>query len=691
MSRVNLGYLDGGNLFDDREDAMDAREDMFLMELEADMAAKMSEEKEKAPKSESIIFSEALELLDDDELAEIFTKNLRGNEYKDAILKKAREKKNGSKKTQIIVHGEDYEELEKDILKYVERGVSFEDTGKPEAPKVPKETVWEGLKPKALFERVIGGRNFIWTPDGSVVVEKKGVLTGFVEGKELLRSLTNTEAFTPKVVAVRKEWLPTNGQLKKLYREVLSKYDHEVLVYMCVERKDGKEIPFFFVPEQTVQRAHVAGTGMGALDAQWVGDIHTHPWPGTPSASGTDMDDMKKVMGVHLICSSKGEYRVYGSLKDHVSDLGTIDTEKMKKESVQDYDLRTFENKPLDDLMIKPVQHNQTNYYIGNYQGAGSRRTTRVIPSKKDREKMGEKGFTRIPRDEWPLPGDWVVSPGMGSFEAQMLDVNYKRATCTLVSLWGTKFLDQPLEHLFYPREENWIRIQAKFPNVSKRAGVGVVYVHYLDACVIVVGQVPGGRTIPSLMRVTSNDSRSQWKNLRVSHSLPNAEAANPLGEKSGASGKKNRKEEQTGNDFPVGVLVKFPYDSGMLFGIIRDSMENTDYLKVSEYGNPAKVHWPEKSTIKWPTSNETVRYVESGKAGKVQELYETSNMDMLENLLFGENYVLVGPDNPNVWKLEVSQRHGGKNHKTTVFVGDDSLQLLQECSGLVIRSKKKV
>lgn len=713
-------------------------------ELEADMAAMEAEHLIPPQDVDDERYRIALNSLDSDVLGEILLGDRKGfkkrviEKFEETMGRKQKNRIKAGKTTSIPVVG--FPEIEQEIIvtgmQTTGVGAGTELAVVPTAPTTtkpptPPEKVplFKEGKLDAEWEKVVNGRKFLLAKDGTLVMERSGICTGYVRGDTMFRNLMNAETFTPTVTAVKKEWMPTQKQLKRLWLDVLSKFKHEVMVYLFIERKDEQEKLFFFVPEQTVQQAHVQVTGGGieTVAAQWVGDIHTHPWPGTPNASGTDMTDMRKVMGVHGICSSLGEYRWYASLKDHVATLGEVDTRGIKDEDAEPIDLRTFENRPVADLMKPPVQvtHHGRDYSGFNRSQAGTS-TSDATPNLQQVLRLESQGYQKIPRDWWPLPGTWVVSPMSAGCIGQVCDVNYPKGTCCFVNVWGTRYWRHPLECLYYLSAKDIDEVHKRY-GAGARSRTGDIYVPYNDTCLLALGKVPGSgdRMVPVVNRVERiKPGHTRITVIPLTRREGDLEAYNPDVQGTlitGATGVQRipptktvtpekdlalldldtipedewkdfrnqmEAEDKLETEWPKGTLVLYPHGKQQLYGVVA-GVEGPKRVRIKTWGQTNAYVVTDASKLKRPTANQSVIYDDGTPPDTVGTLFKEVDQGVVEVALLGDLYVPFWEG--DVWKVSLSQRHGGKKHLTTVVVTGEGLKELEGIPSLVIRSKVKL
>lgn len=171
-----------------------------------------------------------------------------------------------------------------------------------------KNTVWGTHRNGHVYRRLNRGV-VAWLHDPKLFQNQQG----WNEGEEscYFESIDNTLR-------------PSPMQLRYLFETVFCTNKvcrtHEV---MMMWGKNAEGVWAAFVPPQKVGRTNVRvmdTEAVAGFQTQFTlyGDMHSHPWQGRPSASGTDMDDMKKKTGLYAIVSSEGEVQWYVALDGHV-------------------------------------------------------------------------------------------------------------------------------------------------------------------------------------------------------------------------------------------------------------------------------------------------------------------------------------------------------------------------------------
>lgn len=131
------------------------------------------------------------------------------------------------------------------------------------------------------------------------------------------------------------------------------------------KRKEEYKTPFWaYVPKQETATANVKAVDVAEQEEQLsshgmlkCGDFHTHPWAGAPSASATDMTDMKAHRAsVCGIGSSLGDIVWYSCFKGLVEETARLDVWHLKPKPIEIY---TFDGKPVEE-QYRPWPHQHT-------------------------------------------------------------------------------------------------------------------------------------------------------------------------------------------------------------------------------------------------------------------------------------------------------------------------------------------
>lgn len=239
----------------------------------------------------------------------------------------------------------------------------------------------EGFEPVQALS--VAGRKWYVAKDGHIY--KKCVKT--VGGEPLLEFIArDEEGYQAAVEAAtgglkeepdhRLEYtprlMPQQGHMRALFEQFLGKYSHEVFCWMGRGRDgvrcEGKFV--FFVPEQEVMSAHVqidrTAKHQEFLElAEPMGDVHTHPWPHMPRASGTDEHDMGGTSGVYGIVGSNQTAAWYASNGRGKTFFLLQWGFKKAKTLEGEVEVLTQGGKPLDQLLKAPP----ARHYGGRQQG----------------------------------------------------------------------------------------------------------------------------------------------------------------------------------------------------------------------------------------------------------------------------------------------------------------------------------
>lgn len=198
--------------------------------------------------------------------------------------------------------------------------------------------VW-GVHPLGVYRRVMGG------------------LEGWVPAAKELVTL-HPHKGVPKLTKVRNDFRPTPGQLRFVFDMVFCKdnvcHEHETMVVFGKDKETG--VLRIFVPKQRVARANVVaikedgGVTAFAEKHHVIGDMHSHPWQGLPSASGTDNRSMEEQAGIYAIVSAGGEVQWYASSSGCVT---AADVWRLATVKAEPIDVWSVDGKPIKEMFIR--------------------------------------------------------------------------------------------------------------------------------------------------------------------------------------------------------------------------------------------------------------------------------------------------------------------------------------------------
>lgn len=223
--------------------------------------------------------------------------------------------------------------------------------------KEPPTTVAESIVAGPL--KAPNGQDYYLTALGGLVRKTTGIASFLKPAKGDLAAAfglnpKDAEKERAQFLGWDAKQLPTAGQQRFLHEKFFGLYKHEVILYLGLTPKG--EV-FAFVPQQEVSGANVKVLeGEKAIVdmmrfGRWFGDIHSHPWPGVPSPSGTDDRDMCSCPGIHGIISSLGYISWFASTKGYYAAAVGVDTTTAE---VQEIQLHTLEDKPFAELLKEP-------------------------------------------------------------------------------------------------------------------------------------------------------------------------------------------------------------------------------------------------------------------------------------------------------------------------------------------------
>lgn len=224
------------------------------------------------------------------------------------------------------------------------------------------------------------GREWIISVDGEVMRQTGGSVIANIEDKEGLAAawgVDSKDRTKPGILSYLPERLPTPAQCKGIGKVLFYEFSHETMCLYGIGKKGtewaGKLI--FFVPPQKVAHSnvHMKNGGMDEFVkvARVLGDMHSHPWQGSPSMSGTDDEDMKKFPGLHAIFSSaegNNGYHVtwYGSVHRLVQEIGRWNIKEAQEEDVV---VLTCDGSPIADQMEPLYSMSKHGSYSGRSTG----------------------------------------------------------------------------------------------------------------------------------------------------------------------------------------------------------------------------------------------------------------------------------------------------------------------------------